>query len=101
MSAFGIRITLPHACLNIMLGSFVCPLMRRSTSHFSLSTEVVIGFEQTMYEFQENGGFATVRFGVLQGTLRIPVSVSFDLMPGTAEGKEGGRGGEQEGGGEQ
>jgi hypothetical protein len=42
-----------------------------------------------MYEFQENGGFATLRFGVLQGTLRILVSVSFDLMSGTAEGKEG------------
>ena len=49
---------------------------------------VVIGFQQTVYEFQENAGFAIVRFGILQRALRIPIVVSFSLSPGTAMGEE-------------
>jgi hypothetical protein len=69
-----------------------CPLEKVCAISIHLPTEVVIGFEQTVYEFQEDDGFVIVRFGDLQGTLKIPMSVSFNLTPGTAQGKKRSRG---------
>ena len=49
-----------------------------------LSTELVIGFIDAPYEFNENDGFATVIFGVRNGSLQSEFEVELSLADGTA-----------------
>lgn len=53
----------------------------------SLHADVIIGFDQTIYQFQEDDRFALLRIRIIRGVLRIPVVVTFSLTDGTAIGE--------------
>ena len=46
----------------------------------------MIGFDQTLYSFNENANAIDVIFRVLSGDLRIPVEVNFTTADNTAIG---------------